>query len=560
MLWIAINSECQKNGFKGYFDKRSGKMKWPIDLNCSALRFDGFDKYNTKTHLYENNTKYMPYKYTKNGIDSLEHFELDECFYNETYLLVDDCIKPTRINNRRKTTDNDFWNNLSNTNGNSDINLSSQLTELSEYGDDHADLAPDNSQITSLENSLLMDTYSQDDHAESIQTAMSGNNMKNNDNDDVNEEKKEDEEKKSHEAKEKQGKYIEYLGDKAKSFLERNYGCFMDLLTGHDITKVIVSNKTSDPNNDIVLISCGKNTNDRTCPFTNRVHHKNNRYYIWYQNKQVLQTRCHGNDCKGRYMTVYKNQKRFVKELMDIDADDNINDDENSDDLWTDVDLGELYLEFNKNLLFTTSFRYNSNTDGTFFHYNPKTGLWFGDKGSHILKKNLATKFKRYVKQKWNDKIKDADNDEKKKQMMAQRSLLNRKLGDFKNIKSVVESLKTLCVEDIELDSNPWYFVTNNTVWDLHSNKKVIPKKTEYITNLLSAKFDIREFDQEMDDYIDNMIFKKLFPNKEERETILIYLSTILNGKTLKKFCVNLGMFSYYKITLKFYLNFTYFC
>ena len=31
MIWIEINSECKKQGFNGYFDRKTGKTKYPID-------------------------------------------------------------------------------------------------------------------------------------------------------------------------------------------------------------------------------------------------------------------------------------------------------------------------------------------------------------------------------------------------------------------------------------------------------------------------------------------------------------------------------------------------
>ena len=117
-----------------------------------------------------------------------------------------------------------------------------------------------------------------------------------------------------------------------------------------------------------------------------------------------------------------------------------------------------------------------------------------------------------------------------------------RKLGDFKNIKNILEALKTLCIVDVDLDNNPWYIVTENMVWDLKNNKKVIPRKDEYITNTQTTRWKKLPFDKDIDKYIEDNIFRKLFPDDEERNVLLYYLATALNGKTLKRFLINLGM------------------
>lgn len=525
-IWNDINDECKAKGMKGKYHQKTNSWKLPIDTSCTfGLRLDGFEKYNKQTNRYERNTSYEPYFKSSQGWQFLdEDFFLDKNFFCETNLLIDELVDVTRTKNQKRS----IYANQSNTNNASSLSQS----EPSSTKVNSSNSNTNNSTIQSLDNSFNDSIVTM----ESINTSSQFSDL------------------------EEEINNISFYGKQALDYLNQNFNFFMHKLVGHNIKRIDITNK--DTTNETIFIHCGKNQRDRTCPLRNRVHRSNNIYYIWFANKQELHVRCHNPECSKRRKSsiiVYKtvSSREIASQLTDngdddemaMDRDDLVvndydDDDDDEDDLWTDIDIGELYFKLNPDILYSTQFKFKPKDDGTFFHYNTKYGLWIADRGAHTLKRNLSTKFKKQIKIKWNQKIANETDQYKRKILISQKKLLRKKLGDWGNVKNVLETLKTLCIkEEVELDSNPMYFIANDVVFDLETQTVVIPKKEEYITNTRKASWDFQKFDQEMDTYIHDKLFKKLFPDENQRETICVYLSTILNGKTLKKFCVNLGMY-----------------
>lgn len=505
ILWNEINTLCREKGMKGRYDTKSGRWKMPVDEECTqGIRLDGFDKFNKETRRYDTNTKYLPYLRSEDG-QNFEEFHLDKTFYERTYLLVDDDETSSGQKRSLHSNESPFASQISTT-SNSNNNSSFEF----------------DSQIPTLDHSLLQDTTETTD-SESIH-------------------------------------HVTFRNHDAVKYLTSHHQCVMDELAEHKISKIDIQNIGQ--NDELIRISCGKTPKDRYCPFVKKTHKSNNVWFMWVNKTKELHLNC--NKCKRKKPHKIKLPRQRTPDLSQIfsqfsqvDDMENTEDDEiqnseieeRSAGLWTDIDIAALYLEFHRNLIYTTNFKFKhaKKSDGTFFHYDKSSGIWMGDKGSYILKKDLATKFKIYMQRIFNQKIRNEHDEEKLKSLRNQRSLINRKLGDMKNIKGILDGLKTLCIQDeIDLDQNEWYFVANNKVMDLRTNQLVIPKKDDYVTNITKAHFDIVPFDEEKNKYIDDMIFKKLFPDPSERRTVLIYLSTILNGKTLKKFCVNLGLFTSY--------------
>ena len=586
IFWDELNSIFLENNFKGQWIK--GTKKAPIDTNVSGgIRYDGFCKYNKVR--YEKNTEYLPYL-TKNG----SNFELDFTFYNNTYLLIDDQVECTKIKKKipnslridEDLTQSDYSQSLLNGDNSNSITTScvstldyseldgvsstfdddnqvidqylqtnsSNSRDLSGFGnynettdnlikyDDKEDDSMDDGNHKTMEN--LKKQNDDDDEDEDDDIDINRNLRKFNDgnHDTMKNLKKRNEEnydKMEKLRKSGSNEIEEYFGTDAYDFLTEQYPFILSTIKGHRITKVGRMYKNTP--RELSFIHLSKTRKDRTCPFTDRVHRKNNTYFMWIEKGGILQHRCFNAECKGRFMTVYtKDDVIYSQVVNDLDFDES-DDEIEQDDLWTDIDVALVYLEMNPDLMYSMDVSVKGQ-EGMFFHFDKEKGIWKSDKGSHVLKKDLAKNFKKYIKKRWKKKISEAVNDEEKKKLVNQRSLLMRKLGDFRNIKNILDALKTLCIVQVELDKNPWYIVANNMVWDLKNNKKVIPRKDEYITNSMTTRFDIVPFDEEMDQYIHDMLFKKLFPNDQERETLLYYLSTTLNGKTLKKFLINLGM------------------
>lgn len=528
-IWHDINAECKKNGIKGLKSSKSGLTNLPIDTNCNnGLRLDGFYKYDPDKLRYEVGTQYVPFIKKTNGVISSD-FVLDRHFYESTNLLVHDNTECSpRLNRKKKPMDdeNEMKDNSDSSNHNS---TSSTTFNSHNNSNNHSSQFSDNS---TSNNSLFLDSSLNNSSSFDTSTSLNNSSSFSQLNEDI--------------------MNVSFYGQQAVEYLKDKYNFLLPHLFGHDITKIDI--KRLGASNETILIQCGKNNKDKYCPIQNKQHKKNNVYYVWRKSLQLLQLRCHNDECKGEYRNIYQHQQpsqqridNYYSQSMNNNNDDDdeifdLGDDSDDGELWTDIDLSELFLELNRDIIFTTQFKHRKKDDGSFFHYNKTTGLWEADKGSHKLKRMLSTKFKRQIKRKWNQKIHNATNETTQKLLRAQRNLLVKKLGDFGKNKYILEALKTLCIIETELDNNPWYFIANDKVMNLRTNKLVIPRKDEYITNTVKASWDITEFDAEKNKYIDEMIFKRLFPDANERKTILIYLSTILNGKTLKKFCVNLGM------------------
>lgn len=504
--------------------------------------------------LYEKNTEYLPYL-SKNG-----NFELDSTFYDDTYLLVDDQVECSKYRNRKRrapfrSIDDDILTQNENSQSHNSDTLSSQIPSLNYSGlsnvssfdvddvDEDIDLLLNDDDID-----LGYDTTTNSREMENSQNVQNPENSgKSNDFQHCGSERKDDEDvnKVRDLKKNKLGPSEEYFGEKAYDFLKEKRPKLLEIMKKHKITKIGRFRKNTA--NEILFFHLSKETEDRRCPFTGRVHRSNNTYYVWMEKTESLQHRCHGTECKKRFHTVYMKEDALYSQIIMNEIGDGYNDNQvmDTDDLWFDIDLAELYLEMNQNLMYSTKVRVKGQ-DGMFYHFDEKLGIWKSDKGSHVLKKDLATNFKKYIKKKWQEKIYCAIDDGAKKRILNQKVTLMRKLGDFRNIKNILEAVKTLCIVEEELDSNPWYIVTKNMVWDLENNKKVIPRKDEYVTNTQTTRFNKLPFDEEIDKYIDDNIFRKLFPNDKEREIFLLYLCTALNGKTLKKFLINLGMICFH--------------
>ena len=573
-FWNDLNVMFLNEGFRGKLVK--GIKKAPIDTSViGGVRYDGFYKFNPEKSRYIENTEYFPYL-TKNG----SNFKLDLTFYSKTYLLIDEHVDCTRIikkspNSSRNETSIPSDNSQSlNTDNNNSMNIS--LVSTLEYSDLDGISSVDDDIVFNYENdtnssnnlvpnfnsndTIIFSGKSDDEDDDLMRQDFDKNidqnhntmrNLKKSDSGEVENDElmkrnlrkrcEDNHNKMKNLKKYKSNEIEEFFGDDAYDFLIENYPFVLKSIKGHQLQRVARMYKETP--REITIISLGKTPKDRKCPFTKRVHRRNNTYYIWIEKTGKLQHRCHHGDCNGKFTTVYtKNEVIFSQVANDLNFDEDSDEEIEKDDLWTDIDVALVYLEMNKNLMYSERVSSRKGEDGMFFHFDERRGIWKADRGSYVLKKDLAKNFKKYIKLRWRKKISEAGTDEFKKSLQTQKALLMRKLGDFKNIKNILDALKTLCIVNVELDTNPWYIVANNMVWDLQKNEKVIPKKEEYVTNTMTTGFDIVPFNEEIDEEIHNKLFKRLFPNDEERATILYYLSTTLNGKILKRFLINLGM------------------
>ena len=506
-----ITKSQSKNRYHVYFPeiiltKQSLKMLWddintkfynnPIDTTASALRYDGFWRFDSKnTQRFLQNTHYLPYK---------NKFDLDEAFYSDTYLLVSDDAKISQIKPRYRQNITDV----------SEDDLSSQLLNQNS----------NNSLSGTLYSQPIhsQSTYSQStNHAESsgITTDLSSSNTQSGLNDSNN-----------------QTTYN--TETKIQELLIGKYSFLNGYFKGYNIKRIVVYRENMA--NENVVFSCGKGLKDRTCPFSGTVHRQNNVYFVYQAKKGVLKVKCHQSRCKNKWNVLY-DKFNYHDEL--IDSDDEEMDDNEDDELWTDADLAAKDVEFNPNdLIYSTKVR-SKNEDGMFFHWNKDTGIWEKDVGMYKLKRQITGKFRKYMRRYFKERIKKCRNQAKRQALMTARIIVNSKLGDYSKVKCVINSLKTECRNLEELDANDFYLVCQNGVYDLIEQKRIKPKRNEYVTNCQTTNFDLEEHNEEDMQYLWKNLIEKLFPDEEQREIQLIYASTTLNGKTLKKFLINLGIF-----------------
>ena len=491
MLWDDINAEFCNN---------------PIDTTASALRYDGFWRFDTKdTRRFLPNTEYLPYK---------NEFNLDETFYSETYLRVGDDAEITKIKSKNKQN----IGYISEDDLSSQSFIQNSFVSLNDTQSVYSDSIHSQSTIRGATSGTLTEISISDVQSQSRSDPVNNNNNNNNSNNNNTE--------KTYGTQTK----IQELFNGKYSFLSH---CFQ----GYDIKKIIVYRE--DEKNESVIFSCGKGLKDRTCPFSGSVHRQNNVYFVYQAKKGILKIKCHQNRCKNKWNVIY-DKFNYFDDL--VDSDDEMDDIED-DELWTDADLACKYTEFNPNdVIYSTTVQVKQ-ADGMFFHWNKEMGIWEKDVGMYQLKRQITGKFRKYMNRYFKEKIKKCNNQAKRQSLMTARSIVNSKLGDYGKLKGVINALKTECRNVDELDPNDFYLVCQNGVYDLIKGKKIKPRRDENVTNCQITNFEIQEHNEEDMKYLWENLIEKLFPDIEQREIQLIYTSTTLNGKTLKKFLINLGIF-----------------
>ena len=119
------------------------------------------------------------------------------------------------------------------------------------------------------------------------------------------------------------------------------------------------------------------------------------------------------------------------------------------------------------------------------------------------------------------------------------------KLGDYKFVENFIESLKGYCSLTTSLDvKNPSWIVCQNGAYNLVEGKLMKPDRCDFVSNNQQTSFAWEPENPEKMNFLWKII-NKYFPDREQRDVILTYMSTILDGLSIKKFLVNLGMYEY---------------
>ena len=412
IIWGEVNSLCDADGFKGEFV--NGVRHPPIDEGVTGgLRYDGFQKY--KKGKYLPHSAYLPYaNEMRIGVDA---FKLDEKFYHDTYLLVDDDDALTDM--LPKSTINLSQISSTSTDNSNRISPTVSTSQLSH----HNHSLSSNSIRSSLHNSSLQSN---------LNDSLSGENGIIPNNSDIQNAVNNNQEIEN-EAKQNETRLKEYRGDEVQQQFEQRFAYIVDQFEGHTVEKITIKNPTKPDFAAIFHLS--KSKKDRTCPMSGRVHRNNNTYFTY--TKGTLQHRCYNNQCRKRFNTVWRDDSQ----VLDLFDDDDEMSDDDLGDCWTDVDLAAMYIEFNTRLMFSTDYKSKKGEEGTFFIFDPIRGIWVADRGGHKTKKDISTNFRTYVKKIMNEKIRGAINENKKKALQNQKNLLNRKMGDFRNLMGIVSAL-----------------------------------------------------------------------------------------------------------------------
>ena len=488
----------------------------PIDENATSLRFEGFWKFDSKiTKRYLANTDYHPFK-----LESTEKFEINEQFYQQTYLPIDDECTATEVINTPLENDEQFQTSQSFTTINdqseileesryseieSEVDMDWQQTQASHHTSSQLSTSTVNlSQITSTSFSEFNSNL--DNSNLSLPTDLESNNSQDGLIIGVNP--------------------VNVFGIEITNLMNTKYKELKPYLTEHTISKLQIHNQNTPK--EIVTFCLGKTDKDRYCPFQQRRHHQNNNYFVWNLKSGSLRRKCHNNRCKNKYEIVFSKQTIF----------DNCMDEE---DMTADADLCTQYLKFNPNVMYSTKYK-TKNSDGCFFHYNEQTGIWERDINSYKLKQHLQQDFRKFLFEKLNKKIEDSRNSmEVRKFHLSQKREINKKLGNQTPTNNVINALKTYCKSKDDLDGNPDYIVVENGVVDLVKQELVIPQREELVTDICVANVKFEERDEEKITHINKDLINKLFILEDVRNVVLKYMSTTLDGRVLKKFLINLG-------------------
>ena len=109
-------------------------------------------------------------------------------------------------------------------------------------------------------------------------------------------------------------------------------------------------------------------------------------------------------------------------------------------------------------------------------------------------------------------------------------------------IKNIIKCIKVLLIKKIEFDSNPYIVVFDNGIYDIKERIFRLSKREEYVSNYLSTGYNYRPPNQDNINFLKTEYFPKIFVDEDERETYLIYTSTILIGHYIKYFRLNKGV------------------
>ena len=506
LLTNLITTSQTKNRFHIYYydivvNKQRLKMIWdeineqfnntptPIDTSAISLRYDGFDRFDDNKRRYTHGTRYVPYK---------NAFRLDNDFYSKTYLLIDDEIPLTKFKSSGAT------NNLRR------IHFPTSNLQQN-YQRNVASLNLESNTSSSAINGITMNNL------DNLNDSLNANDVQDK---------------------------IQYCGPNMDDIMNTKYAFLKDhIKRGHELIKIIVWNQ--DKPSEVATFCLKKNKDARFCPFSGRFHHKNNAYYVWKQNEGQFKIKCHSLKCKNKFDVIYSIHDDLFTEMM-IDEIGDENNSVNADGLYTDADLADEYVdwldEHGNNIMYSTQCK-AKNQDGTFFHFNKNTGIWEKDDGTWTLRRSITQNFRKWKKNQFNNEINQCKSDKTRKGKMKSKATVNQKLGDWNKLKGVVNLLKSVVLEHRPLDQNPFYLVCKNCVWDLHNNYEIIPDKDELITNRFCTSFNVEPEDQEALQYIHEECICKAHPDENEREVLLTYMSTGLNGIVIKKFLINHGMY-----------------
>ena len=173
-------------------------------------------------------------------------------------------------------------------------------------------------------------------------------------------------------------------------------------------------------------------------------------------------------------------------------------------------------------------------SDQLFYNYNVK--YWTCDRGDYLIFKTIGLNLMKDMRAILFELIKK--NEEKYSAMM--KSILQLKSAT--KIKNIIKCIKAILIKKVSFDTNPYIVVFDNGIYDIKENKFRLSRREEYISNYLSTGYNYRPPNKDNIRFLKTEYLPKIFTNKEERDTYLIYTSTMLVGHYIKYFRLNKGV------------------
>ena len=254
---------------------------------------------------------------------------------------------------------------------------------------------------------------------------------------------------------------------------------------------------------------------DCKCPFGEN-HLNNNRYLTITTN--YIKLRCWSDKCNDKEQVVWQQNQK--DEIHITTTDDN---------------LAKLFKRFYGDD-FIYVYEDDEGKSGSFYYYNKK--YWVYDKNNKHISLSIANDFYLKLDELVNTKFVKKQNPDILK---LKKSLL--KLQSQNKILNVIARLKHHLHKDITFDTNPYYIVFNNGVYDLKNFKFITnTDKKQYVSNFMNTGYDYQEKDDTlMLQFQNNYINKVLINPQDDKLTFLKFFSTCLLGKRYKKFIIANG-------------------